>query len=536
MRSTFIAICFCMFSILAMSQNVSINESGANPDASAILDISSQTKGLLIPRMNSLERINIPLPKTGLLVYDIDLQSLFYFDGGQWVEFASSRKGLRDSDFDTKVMVEQGMDDDTVRLISKGVQKLKVTDQGVVYESANKNMFLGSGGGEVGAHNLYIGHAAGSSTILGDSNIFIGNYAGQEFTTDWNGNTLIGSQSGIGQLRGNYNVHLGYLATGPTQGNENVSIGYQAGNMGVGTGHENISIGKSAGHKSGGSAHRNIAIGTNAGNPQSSGDNSIYIGRNAGSSEVSCDSCIFIGSNAGLNNGNALHDLLIIDNEVTSTPLIIGRFDTDLIGFYGKVSINTNVPQSELHVNHANDAADAGFMIQNTNNNNYWRLYTRSSNGNLRFYSSEGESNSCGNNGGADDYVAWVSSCSGAWNSTSDLRKKKDFSDLKDVLPILSNLRVLNYHFLSEGDHDEKHIGLIAQEVQPYFPELVNYNAELDLYTMNYDGFGPIAIKGIQELHVENEQLKIRLSDQAEDIDQLKRELMELKQLIIKMR
>ena len=53
------------------AQSVAINSTGAVSDASAMLDISSDTKGLLIPRMTTVQLTAILLPATGLLVYDL---------------------------------------------------------------------------------------------------------------------------------------------------------------------------------------------------------------------------------------------------------------------------------------------------------------------------------------------------------------------------------------------------------------------------------------------------------------------------------
>lgn len=59
-----------------------------NPHPNAILDISAVDKGLLIPRLSTLQRLLInPLPTAqGLLVYDLDLDGFWYWDGTQWVQ------------------------------------------------------------------------------------------------------------------------------------------------------------------------------------------------------------------------------------------------------------------------------------------------------------------------------------------------------------------------------------------------------------------------------------------------------------------
>lgn len=61
------------------SQSVSINTTGNASDPSAMLDISSDSKGLLIPRMTQAQKLAIFAPADGLLVYQTDGSKGFYF-------------------------------------------------------------------------------------------------------------------------------------------------------------------------------------------------------------------------------------------------------------------------------------------------------------------------------------------------------------------------------------------------------------------------------------------------------------------------
>ncbi len=63
---------------------VAINMTGLSPDNSAMLDIKSNTLGLLIPRMLSSQRNSILSPATGLIVYVTDQQKFSYYNGFDW--------------------------------------------------------------------------------------------------------------------------------------------------------------------------------------------------------------------------------------------------------------------------------------------------------------------------------------------------------------------------------------------------------------------------------------------------------------------
>lgn len=55
------------------------------PDISSILDIDSNDKGILIPRMTALERLGITTPAEGLMVYQTDdVKGFYFYDGTSW--------------------------------------------------------------------------------------------------------------------------------------------------------------------------------------------------------------------------------------------------------------------------------------------------------------------------------------------------------------------------------------------------------------------------------------------------------------------
>ena len=64
-----IAACF-IFCNATIAQNVGIGT--ATPNASAQLDISSTSKGMLVPRMTMAQRNAVVTPANGLLIYQTD--------------------------------------------------------------------------------------------------------------------------------------------------------------------------------------------------------------------------------------------------------------------------------------------------------------------------------------------------------------------------------------------------------------------------------------------------------------------------------
>ena len=89
MKKFFILLLVILSLSKGFSQNVGINATGAAPHTSAMLDISSTNRGMLIPRMTSAQRTAIATPATGLMVYDTDNNGFWFYSGAGWVQLAA---------------------------------------------------------------------------------------------------------------------------------------------------------------------------------------------------------------------------------------------------------------------------------------------------------------------------------------------------------------------------------------------------------------------------------------------------------------
>jgi len=81
------------FAYITHGQNVAItDDDGYTADSSAMLDINSTDKGVLIPRLTTAQRLIINNPATGLLVFDSDEGSFFFYNGTEWSNLSSGEQ------------------------------------------------------------------------------------------------------------------------------------------------------------------------------------------------------------------------------------------------------------------------------------------------------------------------------------------------------------------------------------------------------------------------------------------------------------
>lgn len=79
---------------------VSINNDGSSPHASAMLEVKSTSRGFLPPRMTTAQRVALGgIATAGLVVYDTDLKKLYFHNGITWDEGGVGNYWLKSGSF-----------------------------------------------------------------------------------------------------------------------------------------------------------------------------------------------------------------------------------------------------------------------------------------------------------------------------------------------------------------------------------------------------------------------------------------------------
>jgi uncharacterized protein (TIGR02145 family) len=78
-RTLLIEVLLITAPVLMFAQNAGINDDGSSPDNSAMLDVKSTTKGMLIPRMTAAQIGAIANPADGLQAYNTDNGKMYIF-------------------------------------------------------------------------------------------------------------------------------------------------------------------------------------------------------------------------------------------------------------------------------------------------------------------------------------------------------------------------------------------------------------------------------------------------------------------------
>jgi len=219
---------------------------------------------------------------------------------------------------------------------------------------------------------------------------------------------------------------------------------------------------------------------------------------------------------------DTVRDGAITAAKLDSTIGVWTRAGNDLYRAAGNVGIGTTSPQTPLHVLGNNSQ----LRLQDSSLGNYWSIYTENhpvgADGNLVFVS------------GPSGASAFIRKTDGNYFSSSDARLKQEVRDLSGVLDRVLQLRPVSYRFKSAPESAPRTIGLIAQDVEPLFPEAVGEHNGMK--SLAYSELVPVTVGAIQELNQKSEERALRLEQElkrrAAENAELKQTVNELKEVV----
>jgi hypothetical protein len=344
-------------------------------------------------------------------------------------------------------------------------QTYKINNQNLLYATGG-NLLVGINTpfNSTGISNTFIGYQAGSSNTTGFYNVFIGSDSAYSNTTAY-GNVIIGYSSG-------YN----------NEGNTNVLIGQ---NSGVNNkGDNNVIIGVTSGFNN--NADDNVFIGASSGVNNSTGASNTFIGRQAGNSNISGANNVFLGKGAGYVNSTGNNNTLL--GTLSGSNNTSGINNT-FVGYNSGFNVISQTGVVCIGINSGGTAA--GFAGSSVVNDGLYfppGLATMGSTGANVYYDT---------NTGQMGAV------------TSSLRFKENITDIEVDTSNIYNLRPVSYNYKNSTYRD---FGLIAEEVNQYYPEIVPKDAE-GPFSVNYDRITVLLLVENKKIKQELTEIKNRLKE-----------------------
>ncbi len=269
------------------------------------------------------------------------------------------------------------------------------------------------------------------------------------------GNTAMRNGSGIN------NVAIGNVAMGVATGSStNVAIGFQSMQNAMNAS-KNVAIGYNTMRQSTGAAN-NVAIGTSALQFCTTGNN-VAIGTSALSRNLTGSTNIAIGNTAGNNFTGGESNNIDIGN-------------AGILGDQGWIRIGTAGSQTGCVI--------SGIRGVTTNN--------------------------------ANAIAVLIDSSGQLGTTSSSARYKKDIADMNSQQEKMLKLRPVTFSYKGDSSNNKQY-GLIAEEVNEVYPEIVVRDEAGEIYSVNYMALIPLLLKQIQEL-----EARVQVQDQGAKYEELK--------------
>ena len=417
--------------------------------------------------------------------------------------------------------------------------------------TGDSNAFLGSRAGysnTTGFGNTFSGHEAGFYNTTGEANTFLGNNSGHAnttgkyntflgfqtgiFNTTGEGNTFSGRNTGFSNTTGSSNAFFGcHTGAANTIGNNNNFIGYEAGYNNT-TGNDNTFLGYWAGYHNT-TGVTNTFIGLSAGYFNTSGQYNTYLGYGAGYTTLGQGN-VFLGYQAGFDENGS--NKLYIDNSNTSSPLIYGEFDNDILTVNGKLGVGTKAPTYPMELK--TTGRNATFILQRNDGGainfvNATPAYGQFGTGNnypVRILVNQAYKMQLNADGSLQLANGAGCTAGGHWYdggiSSRELKENIEELGVAESQAALEQLVPVKYSYKVEKG--ERHVGFIAEDV----PELVATKDRKAVGAMDVVGVLTKVVKEQQktmaEQHKTLSEYQKGLSEQQKTITELNQRVAEL--------
>ncbi len=395
------------------------------------------------------------------------------------------------------------------------------------------NVFIGNWSGyssDTAANNVFVGNNTGFSNTYGSSNVFIGDASGESNTTG-NANIFVGDWSAANNTTGSFNVFLGNEAGwSNTIGDFNIFVGDESGHSNI-SGQNNVFVGDASGYTNS-TGSNNMFLGTEAGFYNTTGNFNIFMGQGAGFTNDTGSFNIFLGSEAGFSNINGEENIFIgTESGFLNT---IGKGNV-FVGDYSGFTNSTGIDNVYLgyEAGYLNLSGDSNVFIGNGAGYNKLgssKLYIENSDDIFPLIYGNFLEDSVVINGSLD--VNGDLCYAGFFGACSDKRYKKNFKTLSNTLEKITKINAYYYEwkikeFPNMAFTKRKQIGVVAQDIEKIYPEIVNTNSK-GYKSVDYSKLSVILLQAIKEqqrlideLQNSNSILKAENSQHKEQIESL---------------
>jgi trimeric autotransporter adhesin len=331
--------------------------------------------------------------------------------------------------------------------------------------------------------NSAVGYGALYSNTTGADNTAMGYGALQQNTTASN-NSAFGEYALKENTTGQYNSAFGRDALRlNTTASNNTAVGYQAGYTNT-TGVNDTFIGWSAGY-SNTTGDENTFVGNYAGYSVTTGSKNTILGR-------------YNGNQGGLDIRTASNYIVLSDGD--GNPR--GIFDGSGNFLVGRTSV---IGTEKFNVTSA--STEVAFFQNSSNTSGYSGIRSQIGSSNTSTWHFRGETR------GYTNYYLYGN---GTTSYSSDIRLKKNVQTARGYLEDLNKLRVVKYQWKGEDpDCQQVELGLIAQEVEEVFPNLIQEHEVEGVGNMKHIKQSVLPfmmLKAIQEQQAIIESLTARVS------------------------